>query len=356
MGSYLGASSATGADVEVAAVGTPAPTFQSPPVVWYGTSILQGGVASRPGNAFSNIVSRYLGTCMAVTQRLGSQTIANVHVDVSSTHRAKYDAAVSQLEKARARPPRKGAARDSSADGQLMLAMSALANVKKKWALSLVLYLAEMFQNHKFILSVTFKEVSRFLAARLGEKAVVVNGSTPVRDREALFARFQEDNNDTRFLVVHPECTTGFSLDDQTGRRPRVSVIIPTFYATSLVQFIGRTLRQSTIGRSTVVILFGPRDRPDTRLMKNLARKGRVLSQMHSQEQGKMFMNSYQVIKTSQVVRLIATGTVVGRRPEPAAAAAGAGAAGAGAGRRAGKRARPSGSPSVERAAKRARD
>jgi lysophospholipase L1-like esterase len=35
------------------------PTFKpTSPVVWYGTSILQGGVASRPGQAFTNIISR----------------------------------------------------------------------------------------------------------------------------------------------------------------------------------------------------------------------------------------------------------------------------------------------------------
>ena len=34
--------------------------FQKPAVVWYGTSILQGGVASRPGNAFTNMISRRL--------------------------------------------------------------------------------------------------------------------------------------------------------------------------------------------------------------------------------------------------------------------------------------------------------
>lgn len=37
------------------------PTFHpKSPVVWYGTSILQGGVASRPGQAFTNILSRDL--------------------------------------------------------------------------------------------------------------------------------------------------------------------------------------------------------------------------------------------------------------------------------------------------------
>lgn len=36
------------------------PGFKSPAVVWYGTSILQGGVASRVGNAFTNMISRRL--------------------------------------------------------------------------------------------------------------------------------------------------------------------------------------------------------------------------------------------------------------------------------------------------------
>lgn len=38
----------------------PRPSFQKPAVVWYGTSILQGGVASRVGNAFTNMISRRL--------------------------------------------------------------------------------------------------------------------------------------------------------------------------------------------------------------------------------------------------------------------------------------------------------
>ena len=36
------------------------PGFEKPAVVWYGTSILQGGVASRVGNAFTNMISRRL--------------------------------------------------------------------------------------------------------------------------------------------------------------------------------------------------------------------------------------------------------------------------------------------------------
>jgi hypothetical protein len=36
------------------------PAFKKPAVVWYGTSILQGGVASRVGNAFTNMISRRL--------------------------------------------------------------------------------------------------------------------------------------------------------------------------------------------------------------------------------------------------------------------------------------------------------
>ena len=38
----------------------PRPGFKAPAVVWYGTSILQGGVASRVGNAFTNMISRRL--------------------------------------------------------------------------------------------------------------------------------------------------------------------------------------------------------------------------------------------------------------------------------------------------------
>jgi hypothetical protein len=38
----------------------PAPLFANPPVVWYGTSIQQGGVASRAGNTYNAIISRAL--------------------------------------------------------------------------------------------------------------------------------------------------------------------------------------------------------------------------------------------------------------------------------------------------------
>ena len=31
------------------------------PIVWYGTSIAQGGVVTRPGMAFTNIIARNLG-------------------------------------------------------------------------------------------------------------------------------------------------------------------------------------------------------------------------------------------------------------------------------------------------------
>ena len=38
-----------------------APRFASPPVLWYGTSIQQGGVASRAGNAYDAVISRVMG-------------------------------------------------------------------------------------------------------------------------------------------------------------------------------------------------------------------------------------------------------------------------------------------------------
>lgn len=47
-------------------LGGVAPSFHADrPIVWYGTSILQGGVASRAGNAYSNIITRRLGTVVA---------------------------------------------------------------------------------------------------------------------------------------------------------------------------------------------------------------------------------------------------------------------------------------------------
>jgi len=37
------------------------PLIKSNPILWYGTSIAQGGVASRPGMAFTNVISRNIG-------------------------------------------------------------------------------------------------------------------------------------------------------------------------------------------------------------------------------------------------------------------------------------------------------
>ena len=44
-----------------AVVSSPAPYPYQKPVVYYGSSITQGGCASRPGNAYENIISRRLG-------------------------------------------------------------------------------------------------------------------------------------------------------------------------------------------------------------------------------------------------------------------------------------------------------
>ena len=41
-------------------VADPAPAFALPPVVWYGTSIQQGGVASRAGNEYDGVIARAL--------------------------------------------------------------------------------------------------------------------------------------------------------------------------------------------------------------------------------------------------------------------------------------------------------
>jgi hypothetical protein len=44
----------------ISASGGSAPTLANPPVLWYGTSIQQGGVASRAGNTYDAIISRAL--------------------------------------------------------------------------------------------------------------------------------------------------------------------------------------------------------------------------------------------------------------------------------------------------------
>lgn len=47
--------------VEEGAVLLPAPAFDAPPIVFYGSSITQGGCASKPGSAFPAMVSAMLG-------------------------------------------------------------------------------------------------------------------------------------------------------------------------------------------------------------------------------------------------------------------------------------------------------
>lgn len=66
------------------------PGFKQPAVVWYGTSILQGGVASRVGNAFTNMISRRL---QQEIYNFGFSGNGKMEVGVYE-HLAKLDAAL----------------------------------------------------------------------------------------------------------------------------------------------------------------------------------------------------------------------------------------------------------------------
>lgn len=95
-------------------------------------------------------------------------------------------------------------------------------------------------QGNSVVIFVNFKDTVDLLAKKLSCKTI--QGGQSVQERQSNVDRFQEDKD--HILVVNIAAGgTGLSLHDTLGKRPRVSLICPSYSAKEYAQTLGRIHR-----------------------------------------------------------------------------------------------------------------
>lgn len=91
------------------------------------------------------------------------------------------------------------------------------------------------------VLLVNFTETIAELSAKLNCPDIICGGQNPI-DRQNIIDRFQR--NEIHVVIANIQAGgVGVSLHDPTGKRPRLSIISPTFSAADLRQALGRVHR-----------------------------------------------------------------------------------------------------------------
>jgi len=150
--------------------------------------------------------------------------------------------------------------------------------------------------NAKVILFVEYKDSIAQLCDRLAVFSPrVLNGPTKVDDREAYVDKFQEDNTESRLLIVHPVVGgAGLSLDDTTGNHPRFSWYIPTYRFIDLVQSSGRTHRGTTQSDATVFGLYCKQFPHEKSMLDSILRKTNVCKEVVANAEDIKFPGEYE--------------------------------------------------------------
>ncbi len=104
------------------------------------------------------------------------------------------------------------------------------------------------------VVLVNFTETIDKLARALGAPQSVIRGGQPPSERQAVIEAFQR--NECPVVVANIQAGgVGVSLHDPSGKRPRLSLISPSFSAADIRQALGRVHRSG--GASSVQkILF----------------------------------------------------------------------------------------------------
>ena len=132
-------------------------------------------------------------------------------------------------------------------------------------------------QGMSVVLFVNFRETADALCESLGCSSVV--GGQSIEQRQEVIDGFQEDRLHT--LVVNIAAGgTGLSLHDTRGKRPRISLISPTFSAKEHLQALGRIHRNGAKSDAIQKILVAA-DSVEEDVLKSIKRKSANLRALH---------------------------------------------------------------------------
>lgn len=146
------------------------------------------------------------------------------------------------------------------------------------------------------------EEVLKVIAEALKHYGVssvlLVTGEIRPAKRNEMFAKFNQDDDTHRVLLANL-LVGGMSvnLQDKTGKRRRRMYLMPGYRANDLHQASRRTFREGSIGESYVRFVYGLTKTSgviETGLLSAMARKGKVMSDVVSGEEGSKIIFSDQ--------------------------------------------------------------
>jgi len=141
----------------------------------------------------------------------------------------------------------------------------------------------------KVVIYSKFNNTIRELERRLYKyNPRVITGALKETQRIPIFREFQAPNNNIRLLIINTKITSeSISLNDTTGRFPRIAFIMSDFELTNQIQIFGRFFRRGSVGGSSCYIVYGNSDHGrEDRIIGSIGRSISVVKEFNK-EQGR---------------------------------------------------------------------
>ena len=187
------------------------------------------------------------------------------------------------------------AAREDGADGGLGAITEALKRAhraKVDMTVRLVGQWMDSDPNAQAVVFGWFKESLDSIVEQLSRfNPLLFTGKTLKRDRSDIVARFQ--SGERKLIVANMKVGgVGLNMQDLHGNRPRRIYMLPTYFATDMLQAAYRCYRRGVKSHVVVRVLFAQGAEKELQLLANMQGKGKVWQElMPAQvEQGKKFL------------------------------------------------------------------
>jgi hypothetical protein len=125
-------------------------------------------------------------------------------------------------------------------------------------------------------------------------RPMVLTGKTPENTRSNYIKLFQT-NDDNRLIIMNLAISSGISLHDTQGNRPRHMFLSPTFKILDVHQAAGRVIRCGMLSDAYINVVYGKSARNETSILSSMVKKAEILKEIHDVqvEGGILFPSDY---------------------------------------------------------------
>lgn len=170
----------------------------------------------------------------------------------------------------------------SGSFGELQLILVAIEYAKRNIFIREIQNILDEEENTKVVLACSFIKTIDFICDSLyAYEPIKMTGSVPKNQRDELYSKFQEPNDNYRLLVGNIDVlSTGIDLDDKDGNYPRKVLVSPNYKTMILRQFIYRFKRKLTKSNTTIDMIYAKlKGLDESKLIKALETKGNIMKE-----------------------------------------------------------------------------